>query len=188
MARFFSTAAHAAHWCLLGAIGVALWRCMQTPPVCARSMACRHLRVPTPFSWSPSASPIDGDAAEGVSEADRREYWTRLLPRIVQAPPLTNSRKETASLSLPLPLSLCSGELVPLLLDVSHREALEHGPLPRTSFVSSLSLAVSCASCNVCVVGLDHHCPFVNNCVGRGNRRLFVWFTIVAAFGCGLMA
>lgn len=157
MARFFSTAAHAAHWCLLGAIGVALWRCMQTPPVCARSMACRHLRVPTPFSWSPSASPIDGDAAEGVSEADRREYWTRLLPRIVQAPPLTNSRKETGKprsappassisfCSYVASLSLCSGELVPLLLDVSHREALEHGPLPRTSFVSSLSLSVSCA-------------------------------------------
>lgn len=40
----------------------------------------------------------------------------------------------------------------------------------------------------MCVVGLDHHCPFVNNCVGRGNRRAFVIFTGSASFGCALMA
>ena len=33
----------------------------------------------------------------------------------------------------------------------------------------------------MCVVNLDHHCPFVNNCVGRGNRRMFVLFTLFAS-------
>lgn len=36
-------------------------------------------------------------------------------------------------------------------------------------------------SCDICVVNLDHHCPFVNNCVGRGNRRVFVLFTLFAS-------
>jgi hypothetical protein len=38
------------------------------------------------------------------------------------------------------------------------------------------------------VVSLDHHCPYVNNCVGRGNRRVFVLFTFSASLGCLLMA
>jgi hypothetical protein len=37
------------------------------------------------------------------------------------------------------------------------------------------------------VVNLDHHCPFVNNCVGKGNRRVFVLFTLLASTGCALV-
>lgn len=43
-----------------------------------------------------------------------------------------------------------------------------------------------CQKCGICVVGLDHHCPYVCNCVGPGNRRLFVVFTASASFGCAL--
>ncbi|GBF95841.1 S-acyltransferase [Raphidocelis subcapitata] len=31
-----------------------------------------------------------------------------------------------------------------------------------------------CSTCGVCVVDLDHHCPFVNNCVGANNLRPFL--------------
>lgn len=34
-----------------------------------------------------------------------------------------------------------------------------------------------CAVCKACVVDQDHHCPFVNNCVGRANLRNFLHFT-----------
>ncbi|XP_019388082.1 PREDICTED: probable palmitoyltransferase ZDHHC19 [Crocodylus porosus] len=38
-----------------------------------------------------------------------------------------------------------------------------------------------CPSCNVCVEGFDHHCYWLNNCVGRGNARCFSRFV---AFLC----
>ena len=41
-----------------------------------------------------------------------------------------------------------------------------------------------CSKCNACMVGLDHHCQFVNNCVGIGNRRVFVLFAAVTALSC----
>ncbi|KAG2484330.1 hypothetical protein HYH03_016872 [Edaphochlamys debaryana] len=51
------------------------------------------------------------------------------------------------------------------------------GPKPRD--------AHHCHMCSVCVVDLDHHCPFVANCVGRGNMRNFISFL---AFTCAAMA
>lgn len=42
-----------------------------------------------------------------------------------------------------------------------------------------------CSACGFCVVDMDHHCPFLNNCVGRGNLRhflLFLFWVTVAMF------
>ena len=33
-----------------------------------------------------------------------------------------------------------------------------------------------CSTCNKCIVDLDHHCPFLQNCVGKHNVRAFTCF------------
>jgi hypothetical protein len=53
-----------------------------------------------------------------------------------------------------------------------------------TCLVDKSHATTHCAQCNICVISLDHHCVFVNNCVGLGNRLVFVYFTISASLGC----
>ena len=35
-----------------------------------------------------------------------------------------------------------------------------------------------CSTCGKCVVYLDHHCPWVNNCVGFYTQKLFFLFNL----------
>ena len=40
-----------------------------------------------------------------------------------------------------------------------------------------------CRTCQQCIMMMDHHCPYVANCVGEGNRANFVLFLFWAALG-----
>ncbi|XP_019871027.1 palmitoyltransferase ZDHHC6 [Aethina tumida] len=41
-----------------------------------------------------------------------------------------------------------------------------------------------CRRCGRCVLKMDHHCPWINNCVGWGNHGHFTYFLLFATLGC----
>eukprot|EP00871_Galdieria_phlegrea_P003415 jgi/Galph1/4074/GphlegSOOS_G2746.1 len=41
-----------------------------------------------------------------------------------------------------------------------------------------------CRSCKRCILKMDHHCPWINNCVGFYNQKFFILFLYCAVLGC----
>ncbi|NP_001120250.1 palmitoyltransferase ZDHHC16 [Xenopus tropicalis] len=41
-----------------------------------------------------------------------------------------------------------------------------------------------CSICSRCVLKMDHHCPWLNNCVGHYNHRYFFSFCLFMTMGC----
>ena len=53
------------------------------------------------------------------------------------------------------------------------------------SYMLNACVAPARSVCQTCVVAMDHHCPFLSNCVGADNHRnflLFLFWTIVSCF------
>ncbi|XP_017779729.1 PREDICTED: palmitoyltransferase ZDHHC6 [Nicrophorus vespilloides] len=41
-----------------------------------------------------------------------------------------------------------------------------------------------CRKCGRCTLKMDHHCPWINNCVGWGNHAHFTYFLLFSVLGC----
>ncbi|XAR49522.1 Protein S-acyltransferase [Bertholletia excelsa] len=77
----------------------------------------------------------------------------------------------------------CAGE-PPIIMWGSYRVVGKNG-LEDYTFCHYCSRPKSprthhCRSCRMCILDMDHHCPFIGNCVGAANHRSFIAFLISA--------
>jgi hypothetical protein len=43
-----------------------------------------------------------------------------------------------------------------------------------------------CSFCKSCVFNMDHHCPWVNNCIGQYNKKFFIQFCVYSMISTAL--
>ncbi|KAL8274527.1 hypothetical protein Esti_001548 [Eimeria stiedai] len=66
-------------------------------------------------------------------------------------------------------------------------EALEEGwapPICRHCEAPKPVRAHHCSGCKRCVIRMDHHCPWINNCVGFLNQKYFMLFLLYVNLMC----
>ncbi|CAK9300294.1 unnamed protein product [Gordionus sp. m RMFG-2023] len=81
-------------------------------------------------------------------------------------------------------ISTLSPGLVPLEWNKKNKNNIEY--LQWCNFCKGYKppRAHHCRRCQRCVMKMDHHCPWINTCVGHFNQKYFIYFLISAVLGC----
>lgn len=59
-----------------------------------------------------------------------------------------------------------------------------NSPLCNKCKTSKPSRTHHCSVCGKCVLKMDHHCPWINNCLGMRNHSYFLLFLLYLDIGC----
>ena len=85
----------------------------------------------------------------------------------------------TCIVSLVLSVTIDPGYLKRDNIDFLHLlEVVECTQLCADCFTIRTSRSKHCSVCNRCVERFDHHCPWINNCVGVRNHSYFIVFVV----------
>ncbi|KAL7294773.1 hypothetical protein TKK_0011708 [Trichogramma kaykai] len=62
------------------------------------------------------------------------------------------------------------------IIELAENGGFDHQIFCHTCLVRKPIRSKHCSACDVCVARYDHHCPWVNNCIGAKNHKYFIGF------------